>query len=47
MAFRIEDKVLSSGCFYYSVMQISFYKNYLERFSFSIRANSAALSSFP
>ena len=42
-----DDKLLGSICFYYFVMQLVFIKSYRDRFSFSIRANSAALNSFP
>jgi hypothetical protein len=42
----IDDKVLSSSCFYLSG-KLVFMKSYLDRLSFSMRANSAALSSFP
>lgn len=45
----IDDKIVGSRAttYYYLSCKLVFIKSYLDRCSFSIRANSAALSSFP
>jgi hypothetical protein len=47
MLFIIDDKILDSRATYYLSCKLLFLSSYFDRFSFSIRANSAALSSFP
>ena len=42
-----DDKSSGSSCFYSLSCKLVFIKSYRDRFSFSIRANSAALNSFP
>ena len=45
--FIVDEKVLGQQLFLLLVVQVSFLSSYLDRSSFNIRANSAALSSFP